>query len=777
MRLQIDNLDGAGLRDYTAAIDSAKLPAITRKLNQMAEMRAGLLATAADFVAPASGARVILSKANGQYLFTGYLAAAPQTSCAGWGERGAIYRYELLALSDEVLLERKQPPLIAPFVGRSAGSALRQLTADLLPGALDVSGVQDVDTVATYASDPQKTWTQQAAEIALSVRASYRAMNGALMFSAIGAQSWTLDESNPALEPTELKLASTDEVINDLTVIGEIEPQDYVKDYFVGDGLTLKFYLSQTPFTTSSHAVFDEEYAGAGLDGTRWLVADPSSAVSVSGGKLQIAGGTGADGATTVGFVEKIELGGAVVLQHGDVTFSAASSGVLGGLYPSGVSIAGCLAGFQITPNGTESNIQALINGVAAGTAVPTVSGHQYVLTTRLYSPAVYRSEQTFHSAAHPAGSGRGGSPVAADVRVVLEVHEIDPGNPATQVAAATVVYDGIIPGAAGYCTYALVNAVNLQCAMAFTRFIQAAAVEVRSALPGASYRTRLVGALSDGAECNVVSGPALDFVTAYVPAPNELIEVHYRGKGRAAARVTNPASIAAHANASDDGVRGALRHIKLPLARTSVDAENAALAVLDDSGGANWSAEYEVWSDFLPGASDIFPGDSLQVSAPSRGATFAGTVREVNIAVKDLNGEHSRYTIQFADDAARPPGLEFDAAKIASVPSVTAQANTQIGSVFLDDLTAAEVTQVTSTTISVDAGVAPIAGGGFEVRWSDAGWGAGNDRNLVGRFGTQMFAIPRLSRSQTCYLRQYDATVPPRYSRYSASLHVDYPL
>jgi hypothetical protein len=63
------------------------------------------------------------------------------------------------------------------------------------------------------------------------------------------------------------------------------------------------------------------------------------------------------------------------------------------------------------------------------------------------------------------------------------------------------------------------------------------------------------------------------------------------------------------------------------------------------------------------------------------------------------------------------------------------------------------------------------------EVRRSDLGWGPANDRNLVGRFGTETFTIPRLSRSQTVFLRQYDASAPPKYSRHTTALHVDYPL
>jgi hypothetical protein len=79
-------------------------------------------------------------------------------------------------------------------------------------------------------------------------------------------------------------------------------------------------------------------------------------------------------------------------------------------------------------------------------------------------------------------------------------------------------------------------------------------------------------------------------------------------------------------------------------------------------------------------------------------------------------------------------------------------------------------------TTIS-DVGFTPVAGGGIEVRSSDVGWGVSNNRNLVGRFTNRSFALTRYARSQTYFLRSYDGSGPPRYSRYSAALHVDYPL
>jgi hypothetical protein len=547
---------------------------------------------------------------------------------------------------------------------------------------------------------------------------------------------------------------------------------------FVGDGLTLKFYLSQTPFTKTSKTVLDEEYLGPALDATRWSVVDTANAVSVSGRKLQIAGGTGTAGATTVSYVEKIELGGATVLQHGDVLFSAASNGILGGLYSGAISAAGCLAGFQVTPNGTQANIQALVNGALNGSPLTTVAGHHYVLTTRLYSQEIYRRQQIFHSSVHPAGSGLGGTEVTADVRVVLEVHDIDTANPGSQVAPSVVLYDGVISNAPDYCAYIVVNAASVHAGIAFTRMVRAVDAEVRSALPGQAYRTRLVGSLSDGAECNVVSGTTLDFFTAYVPAANELLEVHYRGRGRAIARVTSPASIAAQIHGVDNGVHGGVRHVKAPPARTTADCENAALALLSDSTGPAWMGEYETWSDFLPGgAADIFPGDGISVSCASRGAIFPATVHEVGLSVKDMDGEHSVYVIRFANDPASPLSFEFEAAHVAIPVDVAQLSDTQVGATVLANLTAAVLTQVTSTTLSVDAGTVPPSGGGIEVRWSDFGWGPDNDRNLVGRFTTQTFTVPRLSKVQTCYLRQYDASVPPKYSRYTTALHVDYPL
>ncbi len=354
------------------------------------------------------------------------------------------------------------------------------------------------------------------------------------------------------------------------------------------------------------------------------------------------------------------------------------------------------------------------------------------------------------------------------------------PGNPATMVAPATVLFDGVMADAPAFCTYALVNATNMECSIAYTYVTHISLAEVRTALPNSGYVTRLVESLSDGGECLIASSTSLDFYPQYVPPLNTLIVASYRGYGRAVAEVVNSAGVASLQSGADDGVRGMVRTMKTPSARTQADCENAALAILDDAGGLAWVGTYQTWSDFLPGGSaDIFPGDAVTVNVPSQNAVFSAIVRRVSIDVVDPADDRGMYTMEFANDLAEPLALQ-DQASATTVPlqdMPVRLSTTQVGSYYVADLTDAQITQVTSTTVQVDAGTTPGSGYGIEVRAHDYGWGAANDRNLLGRFSTPTFSLPRLARTQNYFLRLYDNSSPPRYSRYAAALHVDYPL
>ena len=239
---------------------------------------------------PVIGGRVTLTLSNGNDLFTGYIVETPTYQYLGWAERGPVYRYAIDALSDVMLMDQKAPPPHPPFVDRSAGSAFEQLTAEALPGWFDVSGVEAGDPIPYYSVDPAKKWTASAAEVALSARCSYRDDNSKLFFAPLGVNTYALVESSATFSPGDLQLQSVNRLVNDLTILGPLEPSAHVKDYFCGDGFTTYFYLSQKPFTRSSQValynrtILDEIYTE--LDPTHWTVTDPLGAITVSNGAV-----------------------------------------------------------------------------------------------------------------------------------------------------------------------------------------------------------------------------------------------------------------------------------------------------------------------------------------------------------------------------------------------------------------------------------------------------------------------------------------------------------
>ena len=272
------------------------------------------------------------------------------------------------------------------------------------------------------------------------------------------------------------------------------------------------FYLSQKPFQQSRIALIDEQYLGQQLDPTTWIESDPASAISVAAQAVQVNGGAGQDGKTTVAFIDQIEMGGALELQHGDVSFTGASKGILGGLYAGAISVPGCLAGFQIAPSGSESTIQAVVQGHVTGPVMKTTAGHRYVLTTYVYSMEVYRSEEIYHSGLHPAGNGLGGARIPADVRFVLEVQEInpsdsvDPVSPRNGLRRSRYERSWLLHIWSG-------KRVSMQCSIAFTYLTHIALAEVRTALPDSAYATRLVESFPMAASASSRARPLWIFI------------------------------------------------------------------------------------------------------------------------------------------------------------------------------------------------------------------------------------------------------------------------
>ena len=85
--------------------------------------------------------------------------------------------------------------------------------------------------------------------------------------------------------------------------------------------------------------------------------------------------------------------------------------------------------------------------------------------------------------------------------------------------------------------------------------------------------------------------------------------------------------------------------------------------------------------------------------------------------------------------------------------------------------------TTVQDTALQVDAGMAPPAGGGFEVRRRDGDFGPGVDQDLVLRSPVRSFSIPREGQIEHYYVRMFDGSTPPLYSRFSSAVFTDLPV
>ena len=95
----------------------------------------------------------------------------------------------------------------------------------------------------------------------------------------------------------------------------------------------------------------------------------------------------------------------------------------------------------------------------------------------------------------------------------------------------------------------------------------------------------------------------------------------------------------------------------------------------------------------------------------------------------------------------------------------------------MLANLTSLTVTALTGATVTVNAGVTPPTGGGFEIRRRDFAFQAGVDSDLVMRSATATMNFARESANDRFYIRMYDGSTPPNYSEFSTVLFINLPL
>jgi hypothetical protein len=770
VKVTIDNLDGAGAVDYSAALCADGPLKIERALNAPSVCSGVLDVSDASVAVPARRGRVVVTAASGAILFTGYVATEPEAVYAGTGLMGPVYRYAFSAVSDEWLLDKQAVPLSGAGLAQSGGELLTTLTNRVDGGLFTMTEVMNGLAVGVFQPSQTGSWSANAGVIANTTYAAYRVLDGAVSLQPAGTVTHALSDGDGTLQVATLKTTQVKELANDVTVSGEEEPSAYVTETFAGDGTTTVFQLSEDPFkpktTANSSLLLTDSFNEAVLDTQIWQVADPGSHLRLSSAGLTMTGGNGLDGQTTLTAIDPVELGGTLVIEAGSLQLGGASDGIVCGLYSGTTQSANCFVGYNVRQSGGNTVAVPLVNGAEVGTVLALVQGHIYTLRIRLHCVETQRVLQTYYAMVDGVVQAFGGGLMAAPMSVVFEL--VDLGVASN--TPATVLYDGSVTSSPSSCSFVAVNSVQLIGSMGYCRVTQTGSAWVVSTLPSGVKMTRLIGVAGEGVDCKISAAGKVTFFTGRVPVPGEFVTVTYRVQQRAVARLENAASVAAEAAGGVPGTAQWLGKVLKPEARSSVDCENAALAVLSF---ATSRAAAAVGTYVAVNPADVWPGDVLAIA--SGGQTMSVVVRRVEIVNGTACPEVLTYRMAFANDWAE--GLGLTLSETIAANALLPQTALSIPGNVLANLQQLQVVSATGTALQVDAGTAPPVGGGFEVRRRDGDFGLGVDQDLVLRSPVRSFSIPREGQIEHYYVRMYDGSTPPLYSRFSSAVFTDVPV
>jgi hypothetical protein len=777
MQLTIDNLDGRGAVDYSQAIDRSQPVEIRRALNEPSILKATLCLAASTLPIPVRRGRIVATADAGTVLFTGYLAIEPAAVYAGEASAGPVYRLALSAVSDEWLLDKQSFGTTGVGLGVDSQSyALRlaeQVAGVTLPATTSTAGLRAAGVYTPAAGAP---WSTQVGQLASSTASAYRLLGGSLALTGAGGVAHTFSDGDGSLHPAALKTSSVRELANDITVTGTDEPGAYFTELFTGDGTTAVFPLSGEPAAPASGhaALIADDFSQPTLNGAAWSLNDPGAHLALTGSGLTSTGGNGRDGGTTLTAWNPVELGGTLVLELANVALAAGSAGVLGGLYAGPIQQAACLAGFNIRQSAGQTIATPLVNGAEIGSSFPIVPGHRYTLRVHLHCPELVRLRQVFYAFNDSTGSLAvsrfGGGALNAPIALVFEARDLG----ASSNTPVTILYDGSVAASPAQASFVAMNSLNLNGSVGAVHLTRTGTAWIRSTSAAGTQWTRLVGKAADGVDYALAPRGSITFFPGRIPAAGETLQVSYRGRRRAVARVADPASLAAEAAGGAVGTARWLGHIVSPPARTSEDCEFAAQAILSfaASRAAALSGSYTAVN---PPSSDLWPGDTLTVNTD--GSTLSAILRKVTILEQGAAPEVLTYHLAFANDWAEALSLKLSEAVPADTLLPAATLDLSSGAIpphVLANLQRVTVAPPSASTLTVDAGLDPPPGGGFEVRRRDGGFGTGTSSgsgDLVLRSPVRGLSIPLSALEEAFYLRMYDASTPPLYSRHSAAI------
>ncbi len=775
MKVTIDNQDGKGPIDYSGALcadqDTEKAVVITRGLNQPTLARLQMDCASHGLSTPVPNAWVVITADNGTFLFTGYLPSAAEPVFAGYNSSGPRYRMVLNALSEDWLLNREALPQTAPLLGQTAGEMVRILTNRVNPTLVQMNGLEDVGTIGFFEPMPNRPWSVNIAALANQARAAYRVLNGQLTLAPVGSTVHDMSDTVGTLDYAALSATNAKQVVDDVTLTGLSQPMEYVTELFEGDGATVLFQLQRDPFRIIRPILLDEEFTTSTLNTSIWNVNDAGGYLSVSGGGLAMTGGAGTDGTTTLTAIDPVELGGEVVIESGFVQLNSGSDGVVCGLYSESVNIANCLAGFRVQTSGSNTVVVPLVEGNEVGTAYTLQAGHSYILRIRVHSTELQRMMNSYFSYGSSGPTVYGGGMVQSPLQLLFELQDMAL-LPYVNIGS-TILYDGSVASSPGIASFACVNSINLLGNIGYFKVTQPGTLWIVSTPSSGPPFTRRIGLANQGADCNVLRNGFLHFYKLATPQPGETLAVMYRVAAPSVARMAN-STIGQVGGTGAPTASQFVGHVVRPSARSAVDCENACQALLNFSANpaAAWKGEYKYYN--IQDQQDIWPGDALNFKSPAIGLNENVIVRTVKIESTSSAPEVLNYTVQFANDWAETIAMKLTD---AIPPEVILPLTPELSAGnYLQNLNALQVISITSTVINVNANATPPANGGFEVRSRDYTFGVTVQEDLVLRSPVANFTITRSADEEQFFIRMYDGSKPPIYSRISSAIFTNVP-
>lgn len=762
-------------QDYTTALDAVRPIAIERKLNEPSVCELWLsLPGDGGLAAPARFQSLKVMGDDGTAYFTGYIAATPMPEYAGLGLKGPRYRTAIQAVSDEFLLDQMPMTSTASIAGESAGALLAGLVAHSGSAMLSTQGLSLDTQVGTFTPEPGANWSKSAGQAASMARAAYRALNGAISLSNVQTTVHPLNETDGSLNLAELSLTSGVKraLANDVTVCGENEPTAYVTEYFLGDGVTTQFNLAADPYSpaTGKSTIISELFNEAQINETVWGLSRGGGYFTLGPAGLAMNGGTGVDGQTLLTWLDPIEMGGTLLLEATGVTLSPGSTGIVAGFFTDFETAANCTAGFQATAQqGTGAvSLQPIVEGTPAGINFALNPAHQYTLRVRVHCPECQRQRAIYYAYGDNGLIAAGGQGLVDPGKIQMEVQEFVDGVGATPVT----LYDGAVTYLPGTCVVAPASSINLIGTMRAVNLTNLGSGWVVSTPTNGGSYTRRTGTTAEAAECHLERTGKLTFYTGFTPAAGEQIAVSYRTVGRAVGRAVNTASQQALAAAGSPPVAAWIGSVTHPAARSSADCRYAAQVMEQAAASASalWSGTYK--GNRTSFAADVWPGDALLLNAPSTSLNAQVVVRTVKVMYRASTPDLVEYEIAFANDWANDLAI-----KTSTTVPANAWLPALVNPTVLANLTGLTVTAMSGNTVTVNTGVAPPSGGGFEVRLRDFVFMPGEDPTLVTRGSEQNLTFSRVSASDRFYIRMYDGSTPPNYSEFSTALFINLPL